>query len=350
MRSLLLCGLASLLLSCGSAGSLAEPTAAPPSYDWTALTQALESFVPSAVPGLAVAITRQGETVYARGFGNLTPTTPVLLASATKAPSGMVMLSLVDQGLLDLDVPVAAYLSGRIPWPADKAAITTRMLFNHTSGIAGGPSCLNVRATTLRACAAAIAELPLEFAPGTAFAYGGGSMQVAGYVAEVVSGESWSTLFQRTVAQPLGLQTFSYGVGANPRVAGGASASAMDYLKILAMMLDEGRGPNGRVLSSSSWLLSRTDQVAGLPKRSSPGGTALPGYAFGWWISDPSLHPGSPGPELSDQGAFGATPWIDLGLGYAAIVLIEDRTSTGTRIWDAIRPLIIAQVAATPGR
>jgi CubicO group peptidase (beta-lactamase class C family) len=342
-KSLVWSSAVALLVVCGCSGAPTGPEP-PPTYDWSALSATLEGFVPSYVSGIAFAITRNAETLYAQGFGDLTPTTRVRLASATKAPSGLVILSLVDRGLLDLDEPVATYFRGRIPWPADKAAITTRMLFNHTSGIMGAPFCLSVRNTTLRDCAASIAGTPLGFPPGTAFSYGGGSMQVAGYVAEVVSGESWDTLFRQAVAEPLRLETFSYGFGENPRVAGGASASALDYLRILAMMLNEGMAPAGRVLASSSWTLSRTDQVAGVPKLDSPGGAELPGYSFGWWISSPSLHPGSPGPELSDQGAFGATPWLDLGLGYGAVLLIDDRTSTGTLIWNAVRPLITEQI------
>ena len=70
----------------------------------------------------------------------------------------------------------------------------------------------------------------------------------------------------------------------------------------------------------------------------------LLGYSFGFWISDPSIHPGSNGPELSDQGAFGCTPWVDFDLGYSAVLLIKDRTRTGTEIWNAIRPIIIEEI------
>lgn len=51
------------------------------------------------------------------------------------------------------------------------------------------------------------------------------------------------------------------------------------------------------------------------------------------------------GPELSDQGAFGCTPWVDFGLGYSAVLLIKDRTRTGTEIWNAIRPIIIQELS-----
>jgi hypothetical protein len=50
------------------------------------------------------------------------------------------------------------------------------------------------------------------------------------------------------------------------------------------------------------------------------------------------------GPELSDQGLFGCTPWIDKDLNYSAVLLIFNRTQTGTEIWNEIRPLIIEQI------
>jgi len=40
----------------------------------------------------------------------------------------------VQDGLINLDEPIGTYLQGHIDVPADKSAITTRMLLNHTSG------------------------------------------------------------------------------------------------------------------------------------------------------------------------------------------------------------------------
>jgi CubicO group peptidase (beta-lactamase class C family) len=246
----------------------------------------------------------------------------------------------VDEGRIRLDEPVVGYLGGS-RWPRDKWAITTRMLFNHTSGLVADPPCLSRKDLSLAECAQQIADQPLEFAPGTAFAYGGGGMQVAGYVAEVVAAKPWNDLFAERVAAPLSLLRFSYGDTPNPRIAGGASSDLGDYNRIQQMALAGGRFLDREVLSPAAIELWRTDQIAGLPKLRSPGDERLPGYSFGWWISSPALHPGSRGPELSDQGAFGATPWIDFDLGYAATLLIRDRTQTGTEIWDAVRPIII---------
>ena len=319
--------------------------------DWSALDSRLQSFVPGKVNGLTLMVARHGRIIYTRALGNQTPESVLPIASATKMPSGVVIMALVERGLINLDEPVATYLEGKIDWPADKAAVTTRMLFNHTSGVSVDAPCLNNRATTtLKDCAQAIANQPLEFTPpGSRFAYSGSSMQVAGYVAEVVSGKRWNDLFSEIVARPLGLRKFTYTETNNPRIAGGASSDVGDYTRILQTVLAGGVWQGQRVLSPATVALMLTDQVAGIPKLRSPGGTTLTGYSFGWWHSDPAFltrqpAPQTRGPELSDQGAFGCTPWIDLGLNYSAILLIRDRRSTGTAIWDQIRPLIVEQI------
>lgn len=328
----------------------AEATPATPvSYDWSALDAALESFVPGQVDGLTFLLAQDGQIIYEKALGNQTMDSFLPIASSTKMPSAVVILTLVEDGLLDLDEPVSTYLQGHINWPADKAAITTRMLLNHTSGLLGNPDCLGNRGGTIQECAQEIANAPLEFAPGTQFAYGGGSFQVAGYVAEVVSGKSWNDLFRERLAEPLGLTTFTYSGGTlgsdtNPRIAGGASSDVYDYNKILQMILNDGQYNGIQILSPQTIEMMTTSQIAGLPLLRSPGkDDLLLGYSFGFWISDPSIHPGSNGPELSDQGAFGCTPWVDFDLGYSAVLLIKDRTRTGTEIWNAIRPILIEE-------
>ncbi|HZN10417.1 MAG TPA: serine hydrolase, partial [Blastocatellia bacterium] len=103
--------------------------------DWSALDSRLQSFVPGKVNGLTLMVARHGRIIYTRALGNQTPESVLPIASATKMPSGVVIMALVERGLIKLDEPVATYLEGKIDWPADKAAVTTRMLFNHTSGV-----------------------------------------------------------------------------------------------------------------------------------------------------------------------------------------------------------------------
>ena len=70
-----------------------------------------------------------------------------------------------------------------------------------------------------------------------------------------------------------------------------------------------------------------------------------PGYGLSLFISAPSLYDAqSPGPEFSDPGLYGTTPWFDSGTGYGAVILIDQDTDTGLDIWNAVRPLILQQL------
>ena len=55
------------------------------------------------------------------------------------------------------------------------------------------------------------------------------------------------------------------------------------------------------------------------------GFATLEGYGLGWWV-----HRDQPG-IISDAGAFGATPWLDLERGYGVFLLIEGAAEQGGR-------------------
>src|SRR3546814_17068260 len=57
------------------------------------------------------------------------------IASASKELSATILLSLVNNCLIDLDTPVSQYIGDQINWPIIKRDITMRMLLNHTSGL-----------------------------------------------------------------------------------------------------------------------------------------------------------------------------------------------------------------------
>lgn len=328
-------------------------------YDWTALTAKLQSFISNEVPlpsdsvrGLTFMLSRHGKIIYANSFGNQTLDSVLPIASSTKMPSMLAIMTLVDEGVLNLDAPISNYLQGYAAVPADKSAITLRMLMNHTSGLPQ-PVCLNDDTVTLQQCTQQILNAPLAFTPGTRFSYGGGSMHVAGGIAEAVSGQNWNQFFATRIAAPLGLTRFTYGATANPRIAGGASSDVGDYTRIMQTFLASGVFGNTRIFSPKIYFEMQTDQKRDLPVANSPGGNILTGYSYGWWHTAASYLQSQPppttiGPELSDQGAFGCTPWIDLEHNFTAIILIQKTTAAGTNIWNEIRPLIIQQMQNNP--
>ena len=101
------------MASCVPARSPMEPA-----YDLPAFAQAIESLRTAAgIPGLSAAVVKDGEVIFARGFGYAdlerqipaTPETPYDIASVTKPISAVVALRLVEEGRLDLDRPMAEY-------------------------------------------------------------------------------------------------------------------------------------------------------------------------------------------------------------------------------------------------
>ncbi len=349
----------SFALEAANAIGSENATASVTLFDWSAVDDTLASAVSAGtVNGASFALVDRIGDLHTAARGNILLNQQVELASATKLPTVMAILSLVDSGQIELDRPVSQYLaldSGFV-WPADKAAITLRMLLAHTAGLVGlddaQPDCLALeRLTTLRECAQAIAEIPLVAAPGAVFNYGGADMQVAAHIATILSGQDWQTFFETRIGTPLGLTRLSYGEPAivtNPRVAGGATASAPDYARLLRVLLNNGEYEGQRVLSQAMVGEILSNQIAGLPVQFAPFPSSrvadYPGYGLGVFISAPRLHPGSSGPEFSDPGLFGATPWIDVGLGYGGVLLIESTTGNGLDIWDTLRPQITRQL------
>src|SRR5882724_2758065 len=94
------------------------------------------------IPGLALAVARNGKIVKVRGYGiaNLehdvpvTPDTVFELASVTKQFTATAIMLLVEEGKVQLDDPVAWHLPRA---PETWKAITVRHLLTHTAGLPG---------------------------------------------------------------------------------------------------------------------------------------------------------------------------------------------------------------------
>jgi len=177
-----------------------------------------------------VQVDQRGATSYREAAGSFTLQTVVPIASATKTLSAAVLMSLVDDGDLSLDDTVGHWLP---EWNNGvRASITLRMCFTHTAGLPSTHPAVGDDSITLRAAAMQLANVPLSYAPGTAFLYGGVSMHVAGAVCEVAAGQSWNQLFQQRIATPLGMTATDHGAfgtrrtRASPAAHGPTSATS----------------------------------------------------------------------------------------------------------------------------
>lgn len=308
--------------------------------DLSFLDQLLRDALPSLGGGAALLLVDSERILYRKAFGNLKIDQVLPIASATKWLSGALILSLVDEGNLSLDDSVAQYMPD---FTEQKAQITIRQLFAHTSGLPPEASCRNNRATSLEDCAKAIARLPLQAEPGATFHYGGVSMHVGGRVAEVATGKAWNDIFIEKIAGPLGMQQtdyHAYGATQNPRPAGDARSSLDEYGRFLQMLLNRGVFEGRRVLSQEAVAEMLRDQTDGATltytifhdKGHLDPDLPNARYGLGVWLEK---HDSDTGEvlEASSPGALGAYPWLDLGNNIGGIILTRNTFSRSLPVY-----------------
>ncbi|HZF66573.1 MAG TPA: serine hydrolase domain-containing protein [Gemmatirosa sp.] len=170
------------------------------------------------LPGVALAVVREGRVVLARGHGiadiarrtPVRPETPFQIASVTKSFTAVATLMLVAEGRLALDAPVGRYLP---ELPAAWRPATSRQLLGHTSGIPSisafeRPPCDAGRAQAdyrqgdvLRE----VACLPLAFAPGERWAYGDTGYYLLGRIIAALTGDTYEAFLRARMFAPLGM-------------------------------------------------------------------------------------------------------------------------------------------------
>jgi D-alanyl-D-alanine-carboxypeptidase/D-alanyl-D-alanine-endopeptidase len=315
-----------------STGLQAKPTAYVDVSPITADMQQILSLY--SLDGASLQLMRNGSTVYNEYQGSFSANTRVPIASASKWLSALALARVVEKDQMSWEDTVGQYIANA---PADKKNIRLRQLFSHTSGInATENSCMSNPAFTLGTCTAQILAMPLNYAPGTTFAYGGNSMQVAGRMAEIATGKSWDQIFIDEMVIPLGLTSTDYATGSsapgyvrnsNPRVPGGIRSTARDYCVVLAMLQNEGLHQGARFLSSATLDYMATNHAAGLAIGYTPYPESF-GYGLGQWREAEDFS--GIAVRVSSPGAFGTTPWVDKRNRIAGIFFVKNQ-------WSALR-------------
>jgi CubicO group peptidase (beta-lactamase class C family) len=163
------------------------------------------------LPGVSVVVTHGDRVVHATGAGHdsrgraVTADTPMRVASVSKSFTAAAVLTLVEDGKLDLDEQVADLL----PFPR---GVTVRQLLNQTSGIDDGSVDIGELSGT-HTLAEYVDHLDVALAaePGTQFAYSNVNYEVAARVVEVVSGQPFDEYVREAVFEPLGMRHSTVG-------------------------------------------------------------------------------------------------------------------------------------------
>lgn len=283
--------------------------------------------------GASLLVLQDGKLVYQEAYGSYDLTTLVPIASASKWFSGVVIMSLVEEGLIDLDKPISTYLPEAKGKPS--GAITMRQLVAFTSGLEYDERipCYSDLSVTLSACNSTILSLPLLGKPGAGYRYGGVHLHVAAGVVEAVTGKTFEQVFQERVAIPLNMTKTTFTAPArqatasdgHPSPAGSAVSTLGDYGRFMEMLVHDGLAPSGkRILSAASVREMSKDQtgdakfVSGAANRKR---TKTP-YGVAHWLDVVDAH--DMGLVESSPGKFGFRPWIDRVNDIAGVYLIWD--------------------------
>jgi CubicO group peptidase (beta-lactamase class C family) len=333
-------------------------------YDFQPVTDYVETFVgptgENLLPGASLVVIKNRRVIYRHRFGSYAHINPkVPIASASKWLSALVLQRLVEEGRIGWDDTVADYFGSDYPnADATKGAITLGQLFSHTSGMTVvNHDCLSYayRNVSLDKCAKAILGMPLVEAPGTLFAYGENSMQVAGAMAQRATGETWDELLQSELIQPLGLTGTDYGLNergkpfANPIIAGGARSTQHDYATVVQMILQRGMYGGKPFLSPASIAEMQLDHTNGVPV--DPDADPYPeayGYGYGEWRNEVDCDGNAT--RVSSTGVFGSSPWVDYDNGIAAVFLAyrefprEALRADLRQLWDVVADVVGAPV------
>ncbi|MBI1248750.1 serine hydrolase [bacterium] len=275
------------------------------------------------------------------------------IASMTKPITATALMTLVEEGKVNLDDPVSKYipefadvkLDGK---PLDKP-ITLRQVLTHTSGMGGSQRVIE----SLENTGKLLAERPLHSVPGTKWEYSPG-LNVVGRVIEVASGKPYAAYLQEHIFDPLKMKDTTFAptkdqksrvpqlyaldnksgelkpaeswIGNTetdpyPNPSAGLYTTAKDLQRFYQMMLNGGFLGDAKILSRDSVKELTRLQTGDIVTGFTPGN----GWGLGYCVVQKpqgvteALSPGT----FGHGGAFGTQSWADPVKNRIYILLVQ---------------------------
>ena len=266
------------------------------------------------VAGATVAVVKDGQLFFAKGYGyaDVDQRKPVdpektlfRIGSISKLFTWTAVMQLVEQGKLDLDKDVNAYIDFKIPATFPQP-ITLKDILTHTPGLEeDGRDLFTYDPKHIAEMGKWLpAHMPARVrAPGVYASYSNWATALAGYIVARVSGMSWDEYIEKNIYCRLGMtqitgrqplpaqfaadmsqgykyeagrfmpQKWEIVTGAPP--AGSISASATDMAKFMIAHLNNGEYNGQRILSDASATLMHSRLHGHDPR--------IPGFAHGFY-------------------------------------------------------------------
>lgn len=335
------------------------------------------------VPGVVAMATDRSGNFYEGAHGvrqlgtqsAMTTDSVVLMASCTKAVTGVAVMQLVEEGSIGLDdlakryVPAIGELQVLTGFDANGEPqlrppvrdITVRHLMLHTSGLCyeffsrdearfraarGLPTIFASTEDAIKTC--------LVHDPGDAWSYGT-NIDWLGNIVEELRGSRLGTVMRERIFQPLGIEELAFEMTPSMRerlvpihqrapdgqlvavpevvlpqppvkdMGGhGLYGTTGEYMKFIRMILNDGNGPHGRVLKAETVAAMARNGLGTLKTGAwesavpslANSGDLFPGYSKSWAYSfqynDEALPTGRPAGSLNWAGIANCYYWIDL--------------------------------------
>jgi len=339
------------------------------------------------VPGVVAIVASKDKILYQHAYGlrdvkgqkPMQENSIFRIASMTKPVTSAAILQLVEQGKLRLDDPVSKYIpsfanrevvasftppDGTLTTRKAAGEVLIRHLLTHTSGLAYGFS-NPMTAPLQRKTGKTPEELPLLYDPGTRWTYSS-STRVLGWVVEKFSGVPLDQYLNEHLLKPLGMDDTSYAVpqGKVDRVVtvhnrgtgvlvetpnpanvasavagdGGLNSTAMDYVKFLQMLLNDGKWQGEAIMKKATIQAMTANQIGSVVVDTQPAVQAAitrpfpvapaagrDKFGFGFEITtsnkeNPNLR--SPG-SYTWAGIDNTHFWVDPKRGIAGVILFQ---------------------------
>jgi CubicO group peptidase (beta-lactamase class C family) len=189
------------------------------------------------VPGLAIAVAKDGEVVFSEGFGYrdvdeelpVTSRTLFAIGSISKSFTVTVLGMLEDEGLLDWDEPVRTYLPDfRLHDEVASERMTPRDLVTHRSGLPRHDGLWYGSDLTRREMYERLRYLEPNRDFRAVFQYQNLMFMTAGYLAGQLAGKTWEGLVRARIFEPLGMSRSNFSVDESQR----SDDFAYPYVKV----------------------------------------------------------------------------------------------------------------------
>jgi CubicO group peptidase (beta-lactamase class C family) len=386
------------LTACSSASQSAPPEApqpAAPSFNRAPIDAALQGFVDRGqIAGAEAIVFKNGQEVYFGSFGYadreaqrpMSRDALIQIYSMSKPVTGVALMQLYEQGLFQLDDPLAKYLpeyasmkvyvgeddSGAPIVEDARRPITVRDITRHTAGFgAAGKSGLErlIKGAdptnwqnTLPEMSRRLASLPLGYHPGEQWLYSA-AVDVQAYLVEKLSGVPYEQYAKEHVLGPLGMaetsfyveparqgrraaeyqlsdtgvltrtpdeEAFRFSSAEWPLDPGGFgwTSTIDDYSKFARMLLGKGEFAGVRILKADTVRLMATNHLdEAITERSWLPNKGQVGFGIDFAVRlrppvDDSENPGEVG-EFFWDGRDSTLFWVDPGSELTAVLMVQ---------------------------